>query len=345
MSDDLSEIPDIDRDSLHILPLAIIPLQTPALRRARLIKNVRLDSVLELFESGRTGSGQLDVESVPRALEWPEIPIHPDLKVLRKLAKLPSFDVYSLRVHLRELGIPVNSSEALKLSPAKNRELMSYMTTFTRPLIVQIYGTEDLSVQSFEDLIDLFRQPDVKKAVEKLKMMARRLEIKTEDVPKFLEDYGDIFLSLSYFRSCLEHITPIVGDFLEWLDDLMKNRHFRQEPNLMKTCAFVQATLNESMAAVSGRLEDFDNSTKDLWENVSAARFRQVESLIRSYHTAIGGVLCALTVKIEGWARTFPHKNSGGPQKRAEFIMADLRQGIEKIQHIEGMAPMRASLR
>lgn len=345
MSDEPLDIPDLDRDSLHILPLAIVPLQTPALRRARLIKNVRLDSVIELFDCAKAGSGQVDIEGLPRLLDWPEIPVHPDLKVLRRLGRLPSFDVYSLRVLLRDEGIAVNSSDALRLSAAKSAELMSYMKRFTRPLIVQIYGSDDLSMQSFDDLINLFRQPDIKKAVDKLKMMARRLEIKTEDVPKFLEDYGDIFLSLSYFRSCLEHITPIVGDFLEWLDDLMHNRYFRQDPTLMKTCQCVQATVNESMAAVSGRLEDFDNSTQDLWENVSAARFRQVEELIRSYHVTIGGVLCALTVKIEGWVRLFPHKHSGGPQKRAEFIMGDLRQGIEKIQHIKSQAPMRASLR
>ncbi len=345
MSNDPQEISDVDRDSLHILPLAIIPMQTPALRRARLIKNVRLESVIELFECARNGSGQMDIEGVPRVLDWPEIPIHPDLKILRKLAKLSSFDVYSLRVLLREQGIPVNSTDALKLSPTKNGELMSYMKMFTRPLIEQIYGSDDLSMQSFDDLIGLFRQPDIKKAVDKLRLMANKLEIKTEDVPKFLEDYGDIFLSLSYFRSCLEHITPIVSDFFEWLDELMKNRQVLQDAMLSKACHSIQATMNESMASVTGRLEDFDNSTKNLWENVSAARFRQVEELIRSYHTAIGSVLCALTVKIEAWARLFPHKNSGGPQKRAEFIMADLRQGMEKIQQIKSATPMRASLR
>ena len=36
------KINDGDRDSLHILPLAILPFETAALSRARLIKNVRL---------------------------------------------------------------------------------------------------------------------------------------------------------------------------------------------------------------------------------------------------------------------------------------------------------------
>jgi hypothetical protein len=102
------ELNDTDCDSLYILPLAIIPLRTPALRRARMIKNVRLDSAVELFEDAKAGSGQIEVEDLPREFGWCERPSQPDLVVLRKLALLPSFDVYSLRVLLRQHDIPVN---------------------------------------------------------------------------------------------------------------------------------------------------------------------------------------------------------------------------------------------
>ncbi len=38
----LDQLQDVDRDSLHILPLCIIPLTAPNLKSARLIKNARL---------------------------------------------------------------------------------------------------------------------------------------------------------------------------------------------------------------------------------------------------------------------------------------------------------------
>ncbi len=50
---------ELDQDALHILPLEILPVETPGLKRARLIKNVRLDSVVELFREADTGSGQV----------------------------------------------------------------------------------------------------------------------------------------------------------------------------------------------------------------------------------------------------------------------------------------------
>ncbi len=194
------EIRDVDRDSLHILPLSIVPIETPALKRALLIKNVRLQSIIEFFSYKETGSGQVEIEDLGGEFGWPEIPTHPDLILLRKLGDLPSYDVFSLRILLRDHGISVNGVEALKLSPAKQSELNEYMTSFSRPLIKEIYGGEDVSIQTFEDVIRLFRDPDLTKAREKLKIMAEKLEIGLEDVPKFLEDYGDIFLSLSYYR-------------------------------------------------------------------------------------------------------------------------------------------------
>ena len=153
------EISDLDRDSLHILPLTIVPIQTPALRRARLIKSVRLESVVEMFADA--GSGQLDVEGLVKEFDWPEAPPHVDLLLLRTLALLPSYDVYSLRISLREQGIEVNDHDALKLSADKSKELTEYMSAFTRPLIAQIYGGDDVALQDFGDVLHLFRDPDV----------------------------------------------------------------------------------------------------------------------------------------------------------------------------------------
>ncbi|MGB1026871.1 MAG: hypothetical protein ACPGYL_09975, partial [Rhodospirillaceae bacterium] len=76
----------------------------------------------------------------------------------------------------------------------------------------------------------------------------------------------------------------------------------------------------------------------------SAEKFKKVQKLIESYHTTIGGVLCGLTVKMNAWARIFPKPNSGGPVKRAEFIMVEMRQGIDNMKRIEDSAPMLSQL-
>ncbi|MDA1090222.1 MAG: hypothetical protein O3A85_07925 [Proteobacteria bacterium] len=339
------KLEDADRDSLHILPLVILPLETPALNRARLIKNVRLKSVIELFKDKETGSGQIDIEDLPHQFNWNMSDPPADMVMLRKVGMLPSYDVYSLRISLREMGIPINDHDSLRLSDAMSKELTSYMTDFTRPLIAQIYGGDDeVKIDSFEDVIKLFRSPDIKTALEKIRIMADKLNIKPEEIPRFMEDYGDIFLSLSYYRRCLDAIEPTITQFLEAMDALRGNYQFKTDQNLRSTMESMESTINELMAAITGRFENFERGTKHMWDEISAERFRKVEQLISSYHTTIGGVLCSLSVKMEAWSALFPTPSSGGPGKRAEFIMSEMRQGMDNIQDIEDSAPMLSAL-
>jgi len=323
-----------DRDSLHVLPLEILPLQTPGLKRARMIKNAGLTSVIELFQDANAGSGQLDVRDLPNEFDWEDANNHPDMVILRKAAALPSYDVFSLRVALRQLGINIADNEALKLSPDMNKELTTYMTDFTRPLIVQIYGKDDsVKIETFEDVVGLFRDPDVKMALEKLKMMAEKLGIKPEEVPSFIEDYGDIFLSLSYYRKCLDSVSPIINDFLDSLPELRKNYSLKHDQNLQKTINMLDNKIGKLSGQIRNRFESFEEGTKDMWENISAEKFHKLQRTIKSHHTTLGGVLCSLSVKMDAWHQLFPKRSVGSPHKRAEFIMTHMRQGMDKIKN------------
>ena len=332
-------IDDFDRDSLHSLPLAIIPFASPSLRKARLIKNRRMETAIEVFKSDSGGSGQMDVEVAAKEFGWDKTGATSDLTILRKLALLPSYDVYSLRVSLRHLGIEVDDVAALKLSKKKRAALTEHMKSFTHPLIMGIYGTDDLDIKDFHDVIALFAHPDKGKAIEKLKMMADKLEIELDELPEFLEDFGDIFLSLSYYRDALNQIEPTIRDVLSSIRDIQRNQQLSADPMLMKTCRMVQAIISRLMISVSQRLDHFDRINEDLWKHITAERFRKVESLVRSYQTLIGGILCALTIKMEGWSKLFPTPSTGGPMRRAEFIMSELRQGMENILALEIDAP------
>lgn len=325
-----------ERDSLHILPLDILPLETPGLKRARMIKNANLDSVIELFRDANAGSGQLNVMDLPNEFDWDAGHNHPDMILLRKAAALPSYDVYSLRVALRQLGINIADNEALQLSPEMNKELTTYMTDFTRPLILQIYGKEDdMKIETFEDVIALFRDPDVKTALEKLKMMAEKLGIKPEEVPTFIEDYGDIFLSLSYYKKCLDSVSPIIENFIDSMPELRKNYSLQHDQSLQKTVNMMDTRISKLTSQVRQRFREFEEGTKDMWDDISAKKFRKLQSTIKSHHRSLGGVLCSLCVKMDAWHRLFPTRHSGGPQKRGEFIMLHMRQGMDKMRGME----------
>ena len=334
-----TEIRDVDRDSLHTLPLSIHPFQSGRLKHARLIKNSKLEPVVEFFRGPRTGSGQVAIEDLWQELEWSEDEPHPDLILLRKLAPLPSYDVYSLRILYRQRGIPVSHIDYLKLSDRKVEQLTGYMREFTHPLILQVYGRDDMSIRNFEDVITLFREPNLEQAREKLKKMADILDIALDDLPAFLEDCGDTFLSLSYYRQCLDQIEPLIGAFIESLSDIRSNRQLQDDPYLMKVCDQLETLFSRLRSTLERRFATFDRITRDMWEDVSAERFRRIAAMITGYHTTIGGILCALTVKTSAWNSLFPTHQAGGPVSRAEFIVSDMKFGLEIIRNIEASAP------
>ena len=336
------ELSDQDRDSLYTLPISILPVKTAIFRRARMVKNSRLDSVIEFFNGVGCGRGQLDVRGVAKFLALEQVPPHPDVKLLQTVASLPSFDVYALRILLRQHRIPIADRSALTLSASKVASLSSYMAHFTRPLVTEIFG-HDTEGAEFSSILGLFRADNAEAVRMRLATMANRLGIPIEAIPKFLEDYGDIFMSLSYYRQCLDQLLPQVQSFMDGIAMVRTTRQLTQDTSLMKVVDMIEATINGQLSSITGKIESFERSTNDMWRELSADKFKKIESLISHYHTSIGGALCALSVKMRAWTDQFPN-SSGGVGRRAAFIMSDMRQGIEHIQATQDDAPLLSVL-
>ena len=111
------------------------------------------------------------------------------------------------------------------------------------------------------------------------------------DVPEFLEEYADIFLSLAYYKNVLDDLIPKIGRFLEIMHEVEENFYMRRDPILMIVCGFLRENLNDVTASLTGRFESFDRHSKDMWENLNGELFRRGRSLIESHHTTVGGVL------------------------------------------------------
>ena len=345
-SGDGSGTPDqvVGRDSLRVLPLSLVPLETAHLRSACLIKNVFLESVVEFFRDHSTGSGQVMPAELPEFLGWPSDEVHPDLSKILALARLNSFDVYSLRIELRRLNIPVNDYSQLRLSESKSRELSGYMKTFTLPLIQQVFGADNEEVKDFDQLISMFRSPNKDEALKNLKMLADKLQTDLVEVPRFLEDYGDTFLSLAYFKQCLDDIVPKVMEFLENLPILQKNYQLQNTHGFVSTCDAIDKKLNNVITSITGRFESFDRHSKDMWNNISAESYREVRRMITEHHATVGGVLCGLSVKIDAWDDRFGSTAADSAMvRKAEFVMGEMQRGLEKIEAIEASAPQMAA--
>ena len=329
---------DYEKDSLHLLPLAMIPLKSLSLSRARLVKNVRMQSMVELFEGAGTGSGQIEPGMIEQIFEIDHSSPVNDANTILALAKLGSFDVYSLRIQLRGLGIDVEDSEHLRLSRGKRAELIKYMLSFTRPLIRQIYGNDETDISDLSELIQLFDNPDREEAMNNLQVITENLHITIAELPRFLEDYGDTFLSLAYFQNCLDSLAPQFLSFANALKAIREHHQLKQNASLMYAMNKITENLAEVKGTVEGLLESFERESQSMWEDINADTFHRVKMLIEYNHTTIGGMLCGLSVKLGGWSERFG-KGEHGVLRQSEFIMSEMRHGMEELLAIKAAAP------
>ncbi len=328
---------DGDRDSLHTLPLSLLPLNMPSLQRAKMLKDHHMKTMVEMYNSGSAGSGRMEVEAIENLFDDSE-ELQADLDILRPMELLHSYDVYSLRIELRRLGITIADQAGLQLSERRAKELTSYMTEFTRPLLQQIYGGSEAKIDDMDQLLAMFKSPDKGEAIKNLRMIADKLGIGLLDVPMFLEEYGDVFLSLAYYKGALDEIIPRVTNFLDELEEINGNYQVRQMPRFDETCETLQSRFNDITASITGRFESFDRNSKTLWDNINPATFQAMKETIEAHYVTIGGVLCGLMVKMDSWENKFA-KGRGGPLSKADFIMSEMRMGMNYIYKIEQSAP------
>lgn len=334
-----------DNDSLYVMPLRIVPFETPALRRGRLIRNAALNPAIEVFGLDNGASGQILIEDITvefgrHHFGWKRDEIHPDLPLLKKLARLTSYDVYSLRILFRELEIPLESIDYLTLSPEKQAQLGVYMKSFTKSLIQHIFKETDEDFdEDCTDIVKMLNGKDGAKALQKLQMMAKVLDLPIQAIPKFLQDFADIYMSFSYYQQCLDDIVPMITQMLGEISELRENWQMKQDQNLMQVCKSLIADLSDLTVRTTGRFESFYRNTETMWEGMSAEKFQAMEAMIRGNHVTMGGVLCGLGIKMNAWNKRFPSPNSGSPQARAELIMSSMIPGMEYIKAIDQAAP------
>ncbi len=337
---------DEDMDALHILPLAVVPLQTRALQGANLVKNSRLRSVVELFAGKQTGSGQIEIGDLRLQFEALKDKHHPDLTLLKELGRLRSYDVYSLRITLREQRIPLEKQDALRLSSTKEAELANFMRSFTRSLVNETFaptpvseadegGLEPVAIDDDDGTRDLSKvinpsDPDV--VFANLANLAKRLELRLNDLPKFLENFADLYLSIAYYENCYDGVAVDFDEFSVLVSRLIRsNKAYQRDSELLQKCDRIEYAMTSAKTFIHEQLMLFDVQTRAFWNEISASRFREIEKMAKANHLRLGGILCGMTVKMNAWRDQFPSLDRVNSARLAEFVRSELGEGIGDI--------------
>ncbi|MBI1214665.1 MAG: hypothetical protein GC185_02470 [Alphaproteobacteria bacterium] len=326
-----------DSDAIDTLPLSIIPLSSSALRTAKLIKNSRLETTVELHNDPVSGSLQISPEDISKTFANSE----GDQKIISKLATLGSYDVYSLRSGLKNLGIPVDET-VLELSEDMKGVLHKYTLEFTRPIIEHIFGPEAAPTDGSrgpDTLRNMFSDPDKALVQSRLRTMAEKTGVPLAEIPAFLEEYNDVFLSVAYYRHTFHSVVPDINRLWLWLGELRQQRDALGSARTMTSCRKVEESLRFVSSSIRERLSKFQAGFDSFWTDINRESFAQLRKEIEENHVGMGAVLCGLVVKVRNWSHEFPdNSKGGGPATRAQYVLTEMEPGLEQLKAMENEA-------
>jgi hypothetical protein len=161
--------------------------------------------------------------------------------------------------------------------------------------------------------------------------MSQKIGIPVEEIPAFLREYEDIFLSAAYYRHNLEGIFPKLNRCAAWLMDLQKQREVVASPPTRASCRNVMRYMGFLSTSARERLSRFTAGFEMFWKDMNQETFRKLTEDIEENHAGTGAVLCGLTVKVGGWAKKFPRKDIGGPAESIIYAMTEMEPGLEEL--------------
>ncbi len=319
----------IDQDAIHSLHATVLPIKSSHLKNAKLIKNVHLNTVVEL-ESTETGA----IESVP----FDEISAHlhtdeeadSDIAVLSEFSILPSFDCYTLGSDLARLNVTILKNLNFQLSNAKIRELSSFMGRVTVPLVKFLYGDESGKVKHSQSLAELVKDSDDEKVRNKLEGLASGLRVSLSKLPTYIEKFGEFYLSLAFFEGLFIENRPKLEQMLMWIDDAAEHPHTRNNPESQKAFSIAKGRVQYLKENLEQRFKYLNSITQVKWDRPNFTEFEEMQKAIGSQHIYLASGLCAVAVKVSEWERQFP--NAGGVAEQClEFVLVDLIPGLDNL--------------
>lgn len=331
--------PPADGDAMDKLPLSMIPLESTTLKAARLVKNSQLETMVELHSGKDSGSLQIRPQDIAQSFPATS---PKDLTIIGQLSELRSYDVYSLRNNLARLGIQVDPSQ-LELSDATRERLEKSSLEFVRPLILSLFG-DGAATADKDSLTKLFRDPDIAKVQQRLRLMSQKTGIPVEGIPAFLQGYRDIFLSTTYYRDSFDSIAPDLNRFWTWLAELKVQREVTTSPAANAACNNVANLMRNLFTSTRDRLNKFKGSFESFWKDMNPETFAALRREIEENHDTMGAVLCGIGVKMRNWSKAFPDNNTGSISSRLSYLSTELEPGLDQLMTIENTARERLKL-
>lgn len=316
-------------DSITSLPLSAFNLENSTLRSAILRKNIALDTVIDFTNSLRQDIGLITQKELMLHFDRDDVG-DTDKKTLSSLTSLPSFDCFTLKTSLAHLKIKVLDKNIFNLSSNMKTTLFPLMSRITRPLIQYLYSDQKFGVSDTETLLELIKDTEPLKVRDRLKIMAQNMSVSLPKLIENLEEFGELFLSVSFFERINIEASSKIDQLILWAEDGVSNSNLRNDPSAQSQFSQVERRLGYIKANLHSRFDNLSRITQIDWEEFGANDFKTVKREILSQQANLAIALCGIMVKAFEWEKQFPTAG-GSPQQCLEFISKDLNIGLDNL--------------
>jgi len=112
------------------------------------------------------------------------------------------------------------------------------------------------------------------------------------------------------------------------MEMIASNERLQSNGDVVSTAKKMHKRATTMRDVLLERFQSFATNTDIMWDDMNANNFSAFKDMVEDNHTAIGGILCKLGIKMEAWHRKFPSIHIAGPNRLAEYLMTDARQGF-----------------
>ena len=316
-------------DSITSLPLLAFNLENSTLRSATLRKNIALDTVIDFTNSLRQDIGLITQKELMLHFDRDDVG-DTDKKTLSSLTSLPSFDCFTLKTSLAPLKIRVLDKNIFNLSSNMKTILFPLMSRITRPLIQYLYSDQKFGVSDTETLLKLIKDTEPLKVRDRLEIMAQNMSVSLPKLIENLEEFGELFLSVSFFERINIEASSKIDQLILWAEDGVSNSNLRNDPSAQSQFSQVERRLGYIKTNLHSRFDNLGRITQIDWEEFGASDFKTIKREILSQQANLATALCGIMVKAFEWEKQFPSAG-GSPQQCLEFLSEDLNVGLDNL--------------
>lgn len=316
-------------DGIVALPLSAFEIEHAVVGSAKLTKNMGLETVIDFSETDSADIGIIGPRELLLHFDKDEISSD-DTKIVSALSSLPSLDCYTVKRSLAPLKIGVRQEEIFSISPTMKSNLYPLMSRITRPLIQYLYSDQKFGISDTETLLQLMRDTEPIKVKDRLIVVAKNFGVSPAKFTEYLEEFGELFLSVSFFEHLYIEFSPKLDQLSRWAEDGIQNSNLRNDPSAQSQFGQVDRRLSYLKDNLKARFSHLSKITQIDWEEITALDFKEIqrEILAQQANLAIG--LCGMIVKTSEWEYQFPSAG-GSPQQCLEFISGDLNLGLDNL--------------